>query len=176
MSPRLTIVDTSVVVAGLLTSDARSPVARILDRMLIAAFPYAVSDALLAEYAEVLDRPKVRAVHRLSRAEVDAVLTALAQHAIVLAPPRGPAAPDPGDRHLWDLLAARRDARLVTGDKKLALDDGMRGRVLLPRDFLVALDRGDHAVQEPPGPSLAPATKRGREAGMRARARRAASA
>lgn len=44
------IVETNVVVAGLLTGNAASPVARILDGMLSAAFPFVVSEALLAEY------------------------------------------------------------------------------------------------------------------------------
>ena len=40
------IVDTNVVVAGLLTAQEASPVARILDGMLAAAFPFVVSEAL----------------------------------------------------------------------------------------------------------------------------------
>jgi hypothetical protein len=37
------VVDTNVVVAGLLTSDPASPVARVLEGMLSAAFVFAVS-------------------------------------------------------------------------------------------------------------------------------------
>ena len=48
MSRPAVIVDTNVVVAGLLTGDATSPVARILDGMLAATFPFVVSEALLA--------------------------------------------------------------------------------------------------------------------------------
>ena len=42
MKPRV-VVDTNVVVAGLLTSDPASPVARVLEGMLSAAFVFAVS-------------------------------------------------------------------------------------------------------------------------------------
>ncbi|UUZ78000.1 PIN domain-containing protein [Polaromonas sp. P1(28)-13] len=80
------IIDTNVVVAGLLTAHADSPVARILDGMLGAAFPFVVSEALLAEYRAVLVRPRLCKLHGLSSAEVDAILTDLARHAIVLAP------------------------------------------------------------------------------------------
>jgi putative PIN family toxin of toxin-antitoxin system len=130
------IVDTNVVVAGLLTGSDTSPVARMLDGMLQAAWPFAVSEALLAEYHAVLARPGLRKQHGLTLAEIETVLTAIAQHAIVLQPANAPAAPDAGDQLLWDLLAARSDLLLVTGDKRLVQDRGMAGRVFTPAEFL----------------------------------------
>ena len=132
---RPVIVDTNVVVAGLITAQASSPVARILDGMLTAAFPFVVSPALLAEYHAVLVRPALRKLHGLSVKQIETILTDLAQHAIVLEPVAGPPAPDPGDQLLWDLLAARAELRLVTGDKLLLNDASMRGRVLTPAEF-----------------------------------------
>lgn len=133
------IIDTNVVVAGLLTAHADSPVARILDGMLSAKFAFVVSQALVAEYRAVLLRPKLSKLHGLSEDEVDAVLTDMVRHAIVLVPVRGqsgtPVAPDPGDQLLWDLLAARPDLVLVTGDKLLLQDKGMQPRVLSPQEF-----------------------------------------
>ncbi len=135
------IVDTHVVVAGLLTGHADSPVARILDGMLSAAFPFVLSEALLAEYRAVLVRPKLCKLHGLSAAEIDTILTDLARHAIVLTPVSTavPRAPDPGDQFLWDLLATRADLVLVTGDKLLLQDEAMRQRVILPQTFMVQL-------------------------------------
>ena len=130
------IVDTNVVVAGLLTGNTTSPVARILDGMLVAAFPFVVSEALLAEYRDVLGRPALRKVHGLTVAEVETLLTDIALHAIVLAPGVGSPAPDPGDQLLWDLLAARADLLLVTGDKALQRDPTMRSRVQSPQAFV----------------------------------------
>ena len=130
------IVDTNVVVAGLLTKHEASPVARILDGMLAAAFPFVVSEALLAEYRTVLVRPNLRRLHGLTVAEVEAILTDIAQHAIVLVPVAAPPAPDPGDQLLWGLLAARADLLLVTGDKLLLRDSGMQGRVISPQAFV----------------------------------------
>lgn len=133
------IIDTNVVVAGLLTAHADSPVARILDGMLSAAFAFVVSEALLAEYRAVLVRPKLRKLHGLSEAEVDAILTDMVRHAIVLLPVRAelnPKAPDAGDQFLWDLLAARADLVLVTGDKLLLQDEAMQQRVILPQAFV----------------------------------------
>lgn len=136
MRPPVVIVDTNVVVAGLLTANDASNVARVLDGMLTAAFPFAVSEALLAEYRTVLVRAKLRKLHGLTIAEVEAILTDLAQHAIVLAPVAAPPAPDPGDQLLWNLLAARADLVLVTGDKLLVQDAGMQGRVVSPYAFI----------------------------------------
>jgi putative PIN family toxin of toxin-antitoxin system len=136
VKPTVAIVDTNVMVAGLLTCSEASPVARMLDGMLRANFPFVVSEALLAEYHSVLVRPKLRKLHGLTATDIETLLTGLAQHAIVLAPAKATAAPDPGDQLLWDLLVARDDLVLVTGDKRLIQDPGMRARVLTPRAFL----------------------------------------
>lgn len=130
------IIDTNVVVAGLLTGDAASPVARILDGMLGAAFPFALSEALLAEYRKVLVRPTLRKLHGLKVTEVETILTDLVQNAVILKQAAAPPAPDPGDQFLWDLLVARNELVLVTGDKRLLQDKGMAGRVISPRAFM----------------------------------------
>jgi uncharacterized protein len=130
------IVDTSVVVAGLLTGNEASPVASILDGMLAAAFPFVLSEALLAEYRTVLVRPHLRKLHGLAVAEVEILLTDIAQHAIVWVPVAAAPAPDPGDQLLWNLLAARTDLLLVTGDKRLLQDASMQGRVISAREFV----------------------------------------
>jgi uncharacterized protein len=139
VSRQAVIVDTNVVVAGLLTANADSAVARILDGILGAAFPFVVSEALLAEYRTVLVRPNLRKLHGLTVAEVEIILTDLAQHAIVLAPVAAPPAPDPGDPFLWELLTARADLLLVTGDKPLLRDAGMRGRVISTQAFVAGI-------------------------------------
>jgi len=132
------IVDTHVLAAGLLTGNATPPVARTLDGMLAAAFPFVVSVALLAEYRAVLVRPALRKLHGLTVAEVETLLTDIAQHAIVLPPGVGSPAPEPGDQRLWDLLAARPAPLLVTGDKALQRDAAMRSRVVSPQAFVDA--------------------------------------
>ena len=136
------IIDTNVLVAGLLTSHADSPVARILDGMLGAAFAFVLSEALLTEYGAVLVRPRLGKLHGLSDAEIDTILADIARHAIVLAPVRTAAtrlAPDPGNQFLWDLLATRADLVLVTGDKLLLQDAAMQERVILPQTFAAQL-------------------------------------
>jgi hypothetical protein len=70
----------------------------------------------------VLVRHVLRKQHGLTVAEVEALLTDIAQHAIVLAPGAESPGPDPGDQLLWDLLAAREDLLLVSGDHALQAD------------------------------------------------------
>jgi putative PIN family toxin of toxin-antitoxin system len=135
---RFFIIDTNVVVAGLLASRPDSPVARILDGMLSAAFACVLSEPLLAEYRTVLLRPHLTKLHGLSETQIDTVLTELVQHAVVLTPPAQQAflAPDPGDRFLWNLLAMRTDLVLVSGDKRLLNTPDMAHRVVLPSAFV----------------------------------------
>ena len=57
MKPHALIVDTNVVIAGLLSSGKDSPVSRILDAMLDGRLLFLLSPALLAEYRQVLLRP-----------------------------------------------------------------------------------------------------------------------
>jgi len=135
---RAVVVDTNVVVAGLPLAGNDLPVARILQGMLGAAFPFVVSEPLLAEYREVLARPNVSRLHGLGSEAREALVAEIARHATVLAPAAAPAAPDPGDQMLWELLAARDDLILVTGDKLLLRDRGMRGRVISADAFLAA--------------------------------------
>jgi putative PIN family toxin of toxin-antitoxin system len=118
MTSRLFIVDTNVLVAGLITSQPASPTAQVLDAMLDGRLLYLLSPALLREYRQVLLRPKLVRLHGLSEEEIDRLLTELTANALwreSVGVPRE-AAPDPGDAHLWALLAREPGAMLVTGD------------------------------------------------------------
>ncbi|MBK6746184.1 putative toxin-antitoxin system toxin component, PIN family [Ottowia sp.] len=137
MSARCDIVDTNVVVAALLTQAHQSPVARVLDGMLLARFPFALSEPLLAEYRAVLLRPRISARHRLAEADIDLILTDLAQHAIVVeAAPGARQAPDPKDQMLWDLLAACPGSTLVTGDALLLAANDAPGPIRTPAQWV----------------------------------------
>ena len=136
MKPRAVVVDTNVLVAGLLTGNDDAPTARIVAGMIEGGFPFLLSTPLVAEYGRVLLRPKIRALHGLSDREVDAVLTEIVVNAVVREPEASPQrAPEPDDRHLWDLLSAEAGVVLVTGDREL-LRQPPRGRsVVSPAAF-----------------------------------------
>lgn len=156
--PALAVVDTNVVVSGLLTADGASPVAVVLDGMLTRRFGFLLSTDLVAEYRAVLLRPRVRARHGLAPAEVEQLLVALALEAVWRDPPtvhaagalgaaegRTPAAPDPGDAHLWALLTRVPGSLLVTGDALLVAKAHPAAAVVTPRAFVDALARHDRA-------------------------------
>ena len=114
------VVDTNVVVSGLLTSDREAPTARVLNGMLSRDFNFLLSIELLSEYRAVLLRPKIGRRHGLTEEEVEIILTEIAQYAIIREPEAAlEQAPDLNDQHLWALLASQKGSRLVTGDQTL---------------------------------------------------------
>jgi putative PIN family toxin of toxin-antitoxin system len=117
---QLYIVDTNVLVAGLISSQKDSPVLAIVDAMLKGAIIYVLSSALIKEYRDVLLRPKLCKIHGLNEDEIDHLLTDIIANAIFCEPPIGlEKAPDLGDNHLWDLLQDNSGSVLITGDKLL---------------------------------------------------------
>jgi putative PIN family toxin of toxin-antitoxin system len=131
------VIDTNVVVSGLLTSLAASPTARILDGMLAGRCRFLLSIELLAEYRAVLLRPKIRRRHGLRPAEIEVVLTEIAANGSVTAivpPPEGRAGRG-GDDHLWRILEAVSSAVLVTGDRRLIERPAEGACVVTPRAF-----------------------------------------
>lgn len=113
--------------------------------MLTAAFPFALSEALLAEYREVLNRPALRKRHGLTGKEIDALLIALAEHTSTGAC-GGPGCTRPGDQHLWDLLASHDELCLVTGDRLLLESRHAPAPVLTPAAFMA------HIFADPSAP------------------------
>jgi hypothetical protein len=74
----LCVVDTNVVVSGLLSRADGAPPQRVLKAMLAAELGFALSVELLAEYRGVLLRPAIMALHGLEEAEADEILQRLA--------------------------------------------------------------------------------------------------
>ena len=139
------VIDTNVVVAGLITRANDSPVRRLLDGLLAGTIPFVLSQDLLAEYRRVLLRPAIRKRHGLTTAQVDVVLGGIVMNARIRDPSggRGPGAPDRGDDHLWQLLHAVPDATLVTGDRRLVEQPPDFASVISPRAAMEALDGRD---------------------------------
>ncbi len=135
----LAILDTNVIVAGLLTRDAQSPPAQLLDGLLTGRCSFLMSEALLVEYRNVLLRDRIQRVHGLSADEIDHVLTAIVTNAILREPAQRTGAPDPNDNHLWSLALASPGSVLVTGDAALIASPPPDVPVVSPRQFLDAL-------------------------------------
>lgn len=139
--PRVAVVDTNVVVGGLLTQTPASPLGTIVDGMLAGRLLFVLSPSLLDEYRRVLLRDKLRALHGLSEDEIDRILIELVATAIWHDPGPGEtaAAPDPGDDHLWRLLNTLDAGTFVPGDQLLLDNPPDTASVLSPRSFVDAL-------------------------------------
>jgi uncharacterized protein len=140
MTAPLWLIDTNVVCAGLVTRDAASPTALIVDAMVAGTMGHAVTLPMAGEYDAVFCRPKLQRLHGLGNDELEQVVAALVRHAVMLEAPAAQAsaqvsAPDAGDQFLWDALAANSRAALITGDKRLWSAAPMQGRVLSPADW-----------------------------------------
>lgn len=141
MRPPPAVIDTNVVVSGVLTRLDASPTVRILEGMMRAEFQYLLSLDLIAEYRGVLWRPRIRSRHGLSSSEVDAIVTGLVTNGAVVPEDASASGRAPGgDEHLWKLLSSDASAVLVTGDRRLFARKEFAGRVILPRDFIDLLD------------------------------------
>lgn len=135
---RVAVVNTNVVVGGLLTQTPSSPLVTIVDGMLAGRFPFVLSPSLLDEYRRVLLRDRIRALHGLSEDEIDRILVELVANAIwhESAAAESASAPDPGDDHLWGLLNTLDTGILVTGDQLLLDNPPDTASVLSPRSFV----------------------------------------
>lgn len=137
-SPNIFIIDTNVLVAGLITSQPLSPTVLIVDAMIDGDILFLISPELILEYRTVLLRNKLLHLHKLNEHQVDNLLTEITANAIwhETVPDSADQAPDPGDSHLWALLATEPSATLVTGNKLLYANPPKHNSVISPANFV----------------------------------------
>jgi predicted nucleic acid-binding protein len=134
---RLAVIDTNVVISGVLAGRAESPPRLTVAAMLRGRLRFVVSEALLVEYRRVLLLPKIALRHGLAETEVDGFLAGLVVNACIRdAPPRmeGDLGAR-GDEHIVTLLRAVPGAVLVTGDRRLAEEVKPWCPVFTPAEF-----------------------------------------
>lgn len=130
------IIDTNVLVAGILSSSDTAPTRRLVDGMLGGQLAFLLSAELLGEYRAVMVRPRIQRRAGLVLEEVDRLLYRLAENGRVIEPPPGQqSSPDRGDQHLWSLLEAVEQACLVTGDRLLLENCPWPERIITPREW-----------------------------------------
>lgn len=136
--PRIFVVDTNILVAGLISGQPDSPTAQVVDAMLDGRLIYLLSPELLQEYRLVLLRPKLLRLHGLDEEQIDQLLTEITANAIwhETLPEITGHAPDPGDEHLWTLLAAESFAALITGDRLLLEQPPSHNAVFSPANYV----------------------------------------
>ena len=136
MRPPVFVIDTNVVIAGLVTGSSRSPLALVVDAMLSGTLVFLLSPALLDEYRSVLSRPKLVKLHGLTETPLDPLFAELTANAIWREPKPGSPAPDRGDDHLWALLSAYSGSILITGDRLLLENPPKQSSVISPSAWL----------------------------------------
>jgi predicted nucleic acid-binding protein len=138
----LVLVDTNVVVSGVLAGIRESPNRLIFDAMISGTLRFILSEALLAEYREVLLRPAIVRRHGLTQADVDVLLEELVLNARLHEPVPGTADSSvPGDEHVVALLRAVPGAVLVTGDHRLHQAVARSGPAWTPAELAATLTR-----------------------------------
>ncbi len=114
---RYVVLDTNVVVSAMISHLDHGYPALLLRKMIAREFVPVYSAAIMAEYAEVLKRPKFR----FRKCDVDFVLDAICRLGVrqeKLAGMTGfPTCPDPDDQEFYDVIHSA-DALLVTGNAK----------------------------------------------------------
>ena len=126
------VIDTNVIVASLLTRNHDSATARVMNAVYSGAITPLVCDAILAEYDEVLHRPRLK----LDAAKCDYILSLVCDRAKPVVPIHTEAAmPDEDDRVFFEVALAGQDdfdSRLVTGNIK---DYPKAAFVVTPAEF-----------------------------------------
>ena len=137
----LTIVDTNVLVLGLISGASSSPTVQILNAMLKGKLLFLVSQDLLIEYQQVLLRERIRQLHVLNEPEIDNILASIVANGIwvEVSQQQISIAPDPNDQHLWALQHEYPESILITGDQLLLSAEKPLGIVMSPAQAQIAL-------------------------------------
>jgi putative PIN family toxin of toxin-antitoxin system len=123
---RLWVIDTNVVVSGLLNPNGAS--ARVLDAVLDGRVKLVYDARILVEYRDVLHRPRLK----LAPAKITAFLTALQSQKIVTPTALSVYGPDADDIVFVEAALATTDRTIVTGNLADYPPEILHGARVLP--------------------------------------------
>lgn len=109
------VIDTNVLVSALLAKHPDSAPVQVLDRMFSRNFIPMYNEEILAEYNEVLRRPKFRFPENAIKYVIDAIIEAGIESIRVHGPEE---TADPKDLVFYEVTMSREDSYLVTGNIK----------------------------------------------------------
>lgn len=133
------VVDTNVVVSGLL--NPHGPSARVLDAVLDGRLRLIYDARILAEYRDVLHRPRLK----LAPDKIAAFLNGLQSQVIVTPSPLAAAGPDADDIVFVETALATSDKTIVTGNLADYPPEILHGaRVLTPAQAAAELAQDLH--------------------------------
>ena len=111
----LAVIDTNVLVSGLLARNGSSAVVKVFDAMMRGIITPVICDEILSEYSEVLNRPKFG----LPSSLVESILASIRQHGVRAERVQTDESfPDPKDIVFYEIAIANDDSYLVTGNIK----------------------------------------------------------
>ncbi|HLJ62914.1 MAG TPA: putative toxin-antitoxin system toxin component, PIN family [Stellaceae bacterium] len=114
------VIDTNVLLSGLIW---RGTPHRLIEEVRVGALTLIISPALLAEFGEVIYRPKFQTILARSRTDAERVRGELRRLAEIVDPPALPVqvSRDPDDDALLALAVAARADLIVSGDADLLI-------------------------------------------------------
>jgi putative PIN family toxin of toxin-antitoxin system len=121
------VVDTNTLISGSLW---QGPSARFLEAAARGKVELVLSPELLAEFAEVVSRPKFAARVAAGAATPDDLARKLAEEATIVAPiflPLPPQLRDPGDLHVLACAVAAHADAIISGDADLLTMQSFQG-------------------------------------------------
>jgi putative PIN family toxin of toxin-antitoxin system len=131
------VMDTNVLISGLLSPHSHS--ARLVGLIAEGLIRVAFDERILAEYREVLARPKFP----FQPAQIEALLTQIEEEGLKITPlPIATRLPDSDDLPFLEVALSAKVDFLVTGNKKHYPPSVRRGiQVLSPKQFLELMSR-----------------------------------
>lgn len=136
---RLWVIDTNVVVSGLLTP--HGPSARVLDAVLDGRMKLVYDARILAEYRDVLHRPRLK----LAADKITAFLDGLRSQMLVTPGPIPAAGPDVDDIVFIEAALVTTDRTIVTGNLAHYPPEILHGvRLLTPAQASAELTQDVH--------------------------------
>jgi putative PIN family toxin of toxin-antitoxin system len=136
---KLWVLDANVVVSGLL--NPHGPSARVLDAVLDGRIKLVYDARILAEYRDVLRRPRLK----LKPEKISAFLTGLQSQVTVTPSPLGVTGPDADDVVFVEAALVTTDKTIVTGNLADYPQEILRGaRVLTPAQAAAELAQDLH--------------------------------
>jgi putative PIN family toxin of toxin-antitoxin system len=127
------VIDTNVLVSALLTSGGLPEV--VINLAISGEVQWFASESVLAEYKEVLKRPRL-AID--SGKAADAMARILATVSVISAAVRVAAASDPDDNQFLECVEAAQAHYLVTGNIRHCPEVWKETRIVTPREFIDA--------------------------------------
>jgi len=129
------VLDTNVLVSALLIQEGTE--AAVVSRIIEGKLIWCVSEAVLAEYAAVLERPKFE---RIDPAKIDSALAVAHTGEMSIITRKVARSPDEPDNRFLECAEAARADFLITGNKRHFPKRWKTTEIVNAREFLDAFD------------------------------------